>query len=143
MRLRRGRKDEITTAGTLDSFYAKLAQPDPLQRRILNEMRDDLIEWTHKGVLVRGRATGELLGPEVHPLLVNTARFVLAPDGSDVYEYPTRVLADGGRIVEGTRSLPPLIEFMLDQTDLDRDTKAAVRQVIAASDKSDSAADSS
>lgn len=104
----------------------------PLQRHILRAMQHDLIEWNHDGKLTRARATGELFGAEADPFVIGYARFVPEDGSPEVWEYPTKVLADGGHFVNTPRNLPSLLEFMLEDADLDPDTKA---ELLAALDQ--------
>jgi hypothetical protein len=115
--------------GILGGVAASAINKLPLQRRILYELQHDLVEWNHDGQLVRGRATGELFGAEAEPMVIGLARFV-TEDESDVWEYPTKVLSDDARLVDGARPVPSLLDLMIDFSDLDDGEKLALRQAV-------------
>jgi hypothetical protein len=100
----------------------------PLQRRCLLAMGGEVVAWKHDGRFVRGRATGELFGADADWLLVGEARFIVE-DGSEVFEYPTRVLAEG-RFAASARPVPSGIDLMLESADLDPDERDALRHVL-------------
>src|SRR4051812_27707381 len=100
----RGRRDRVTTDSVLAATAAAFVRGLPQARRILGEVQHELVEWNHDGQLVRGRATGEIFGAQADQFLIGLARFVLEPSGTDVYDYPTKVLAPGGRFVDPSRT---------------------------------------
>jgi hypothetical protein len=105
----------------------------PQQRYILREMQHDLIEWKHNGQLVRGRATGELYGAEAVPMLVGYARFILEPSGAEVWEFPTKVLAEDARLVDSGRPLPSPLEVLLQDPNIEPQAKAELLKAMSSS----------